>query len=81
MESPIKFFAGLKLYFDIRSKPNVYLCKTALITGKVRLDIIKFDDWLHVKHGNYEVDKNVSMAQLVAKEYGISARSFIEDHI
>lgn len=79
--SPIKFYKGLQKYFGITNNVNQYLCKTFLMTGKVRLDTIKFDKWLHNKHGNYEVDLNISMGQLIAKKYGISARVFVESYI
>ena len=81
MANPIEFFKGLKKHFNIINRPNDYLCKTFLVTREVKIDIIKFDEWLHDKHGNYEVNKNLSMGQLIAEEYGISARSFIEEYL
>lgn len=37
--------------------------------GKPVLDIIKFDDWLHEKYGNYE-DAGHSMHTLLIEHYG-----------
>ena len=80
MENPLDFFKGLKMYFGIFS-PNDYLCKTVLITRVVKIDIIKFDDWLHGKYGNYEIDNNMSMSQIISKKYGIEAKVFIEKYL
>ena len=80
MSNPLDFFKGLKTYFGI-SSPNDYLCKTFLITRVVKIDIIQFDEWLHGKYGNYEIDNNMSMAQIISKKYGIEAKVFIEKYL
>jgi len=42
------------------------------------IDIIKFDDWLHEKHGNYE-DSGQSMEELIREKYGEKGVKLIED--
>jgi hypothetical protein len=72
----MEMFQGLRTHFKL-PQPNRYLCPTALIQKKGVLDIIKFDDWLHTQHGQYE-DKGMSMKECIRKEYGENAVSFVE---
>ena len=71
------FYSGLKKYFNI-TKPNEFLDITMLSLGKVCIDSFAFDDWLHKKHGEYEIDEGLSMKEAISKYYGKSAASFIE---
>lgn len=77
--NPHLFYQGLTNYFHVES-PNKFLCPASLIFGKIKLDIVKFDDWLHRKHGDYE-DEGMSMSDLILSEYGKSAHSFIKEHL
>lgn len=77
--NPTELYTGLRDYFSIAS-PNKYLCKTALLTGKVKIDILALDDFLHKKHGDYE-DENLSMSMLIEREYGPDAHSFVMAYV
>jgi len=43
---------------------------------KICIDIIKFDDWLHSKYGDYETD-NKSMQEIVIEHYGTEGDELI----
>ena len=49
----------------------IQLCK------EVKLDVISFDDWLHEKHGEYEVD-GLSMSEAIDKFYSVDASLFVK---
>ena len=68
-----KFFAifgiGFKEFYDgMMSVALKHLC----------IDIIKFDDWLHEKYGNYE-DSGQSMKELIQEKCGEKGVKLIED--
>jgi len=46
-------------------------------TKKVSIDLLKFDDWLHSIHGEYE-DKGYSMETFIKEEYGNEACLFFK---
>jgi hypothetical protein len=56
---------------------NEFLDPLSTITLKPILDIFKFDDFLHEKHGNYE--KKMSMKKLLETHYGEEAILFFEE--
>lgn len=71
----IEFGQGLRKHFGIRNgKP--YLCQVELMTRQVRLDPLALDDWLHQQHGEYEDERNLSMAMLITEEYGPAAHDW-----
>jgi len=43
-----------------------------MLFESITIDILKFDDFLHQKHGNYE-DKGKSMNDIVIEHYGENA--------
>jgi hypothetical protein len=45
-------------------------------TGKYVLDLMKFDDWLHV-HKGYDEEKHGSMKDFIEKEVSVGACHFI----
>ena len=47
------------------------------LTGKIELDILKLDDLLHERHGEYEEDDK-SMKDIIVQEYGVIANSFVD---
>lgn len=51
------------------------------ITGRPCIDLFKFDDWLHEKHGDYETERGMSMRDLLIEEYGQAVCNFIEDNL
>ena len=54
------FGVGFKPFYD-------GLVSVAL--GYLNIDILKFDEWLHKKHGNYE-DSGKSRNDIVREHYG-----------
>jgi hypothetical protein len=68
-----EFFPGL--YF------NEYMdALLSVAYGGPKIDIGKFDDYLHDRHGDYESD-GLSMESLLTKEYGGNAARFIRELI
>jgi hypothetical protein len=51
---------------------------TALMmcTGRIELDLIKLDDLMHERHGDYE-DSELSMSDIISQEYGTVANAFV----
>ena len=47
------------------------------ITGKIELDILKLDDLLHERHGEYEQQAK-SMNDITIEEYGLLASAFVD---
>lgn len=73
-----KLLAGLKAFFDIGTDAAApYYCRLAAMRKEAKLDTIALDDLLHERHGDYE-DEGLSMRDLVAREYGDEAVTFIK---
>ncbi len=47
---------------------------------EVKLDVLKFDDWLHEKHGEYEAD-GLSMEEAIDKFYSVDATLFVKSFL
>ena len=71
-----ELFKGLQTHFKL-PHPQRYLCPTSLLQKKGVLDIIKLDDYLMEKHGDY-MDGKTSMKEFILKEYGEAAVKFVE---
>lgn len=57
---------------------HVYLDTTLmLITGRIEIDVLKLDDLLHERHGEYE-RKAKSMSDITIQEYGVMANAFVD---
>lgn len=50
------------------------------ISKEVKLDVLKFDDWLHEKHGEYEAD-GLSMGEAIDKFYSVEASVFVKSFL
>ncbi len=46
-------------------------------TGKIELDLLKLDDLLHERHGEYE-NNTKSMGDITLQEYGAVANAFVD---
>lgn len=73
------FKRDLDVIFDL-SLSEVYDPIMSLVAMFPKLDIIKFDEILHDRHGNYENSKQ-SMNDIVLKHYGSEGVKFIENHL
>ena len=73
-----EFVKGMDRHFGIRSGVQEYVdTMVSAIADKILMDIVKFDEWLHEQHGEYEKEKGMSMAELLKKEYGQAAHDFV----
>lgn len=69
------FYRVFGIYVD-----QFYDPLTSIISNRIIIDIIKFDEWLHSKYGNYE-DNGMSMEDLVREHYGVRGVELIKDLI
>ena len=70
---------NFEAYFSV-SFERFYNGMMSVISKKLTIDIFKFDDWLHEKHGDYEKD-GLSMSGIIYRKYGKEANEFIESLI
>jgi len=79
----LKDFDGrLRELFDIKSNPRSYLCILTWMANKsVVMDTMALDVLLHERHGEYETEKGMSMAELIEHEYGEGARLWVQSMI
>jgi len=52
-----------------------------LMTNTISFDIIKLDDTMHKLYGDYDVNDDKSMSDLIEEKYGKEAVDFIFDII
>jgi len=52
----------------------------SVFSRSLKIDMFKFDDYLHKKHGQYE-NEGLSMNTAIIKYYGKPAKDFIESLI
>lgn len=72
----LEFHKGMKTHFGIRNAGR-FLDPFFLRLGKNKLDILKFDDWLHAQFGEYDAEgTNTSMKDLIANKFGADAVAF-----
>ena len=76
-----EFAMLMKNYFGIKAANKFIDTTMTQIFDRIVLDIIAFDDFLHEKHGEYEEEQGISMSELITKEYGAAANSFIDQMI
>ena len=72
-----EFAMLMKSFFGIKAANRFIDPTMTQILGKITLDLFALDDYLHTKHGEYEEEQGISMSELITKEYGASANSFI----
>lgn len=65
--------------FGIGFKP-FYDGLISIASKKLCIDILKFDDWLHEKYGDYE-NEGKSMDDIVREKYGEKGVKLIEELI
>ena len=62
-------------YFGVSFRP-FYDGMMSVIFKHLMVDVIKLDDWLHTKWGDYEAE-GMSMRGCIRKHYGEDAEKFI----
>jgi len=77
----LPFFNGMKEHFGITKEASTFLDTTMLALGKVSIDMLQLDFWLHGMVGEYEEDEGLSMKEAVSKHYGERAVKFIEQFV
>lgn len=75
---PKDFCSGMNTFFKIPEKDAIKFADEILtsVYRSVKIDLFKFDLWLHEKHGEYE-EKGMSMSDIIKLEYGKLAYEFI----
>lgn len=63
-------------YFDLRIS-DFYEKLLSIGFQRITIDVVKFDNWLHIKHGDYE-SKGLSLKDVIISNYGIEAYNFID---
>lgn len=71
------FTSQMNTLFNLKNGHNYLDGNMMMLTRKIELDLMKFDDLMHERHGNYEEDLNYSLSDLVAREYGVMAHYFL----
>jgi hypothetical protein len=71
-----EFSKKMNEYFRMKNGHKYLDTLLMLLTGKIELDILKLDDLLHERHGEYEL-QGKSMGDLTIEEYGAKANAFI----
>lgn len=84
MKTPLQTFCeNMLLHFRIPRRGGAvkYICPISTAAKREpRLDILKLDELLHKRHGDYE-DQGLSMSDLITKEYGEEANQFVRQQI
>ena len=78
IRSMTEFAMLMKSFFGIKAANRFIDPTITQLSGKIALDLFALDDYLHAKHGGYEAEQGISMSELITKEYGASANSFID---
>jgi hypothetical protein len=80
MKRPIsipEFAKQMNALFQIKNGHTYLDTYLMQLTGKIELDILKLDDLLHERHGEYE-NNIMSMCDIALLEYGAVANAFID---
>lgn len=72
---PQEYFKGMRDYFNIENPADFY-DKYYLNQKVIKLDILKFVDWLEKNHGPI-YDDNVSLHDEVVNRFGAEACTFL----
>lgn len=67
------------LIFGIRMGKFIDNMRSA-VEGRPVINLFKFDDWLHEKHGNYDMGE-LSMQDIIIKYYGNEANEIVKRFI
>lgn len=72
-------FGKMKRLFGIEN-PTEFAWATTYLLRDWRIDVIKFDALMHERHGKFE-EKGMSTYEIVEKEYGTEALSWLKRSI
>ena len=76
------FRKGMQKHFGLSTTAaGEFMDPIFIQLGKqVKLDVLKFDDWLHEKHGEYEND-GLSMSEAIDRFYSVDASLFVRSFL
>ena len=76
------FMLSMKIHFGLDKKEaHKFIDHLMFLADKgFKLDLMKFDNFLHKKFGEYEEEKNFSMKDLIEAKYGEAAVHFVESN-
>jgi len=77
----VPFYKGMKKHFGITHGANEYIDEWSVLRGKLSIDVIKFDGWLHEQIGEYEIEEGLNMREAIAKHFGTQAMRFVEGYL
>jgi len=72
--TPQEYCKGMRDYFNIEN-PTEFYEKYFLSQKIIKLDMLKFMDWLEENHG--PTDNNVSLSEEIVNRFGEEAHAFI----
>lgn len=76
-KSKQEFLAGFLLHFKTNGMPFIDVFASKM-SGECKLNIIKFDDYIQKKHGDYEP---LSLSAYIGLTYGVEAEDFVRKFI
>lgn len=71
------YYKGMKEFFGITNAGRFLDGELSLATRVPHMDVIKFDDWVHGRTGDYE-EKGQSMREAITAQWGEEAAFFVE---
>jgi hypothetical protein len=76
-----EFHKQLRAHFKLNENAGKYLdSQLTMLTRSPKLGIIKLDDLLHERHGEYE-GEGLSMKECIDKHYSPAASAFVKSLI
>ena len=73
-----EFTKQLNDNFNIHNGHAYLDARLMILTRQLELDVLKLDDLLHERHGNYEQKLGLSMSELINQKYGSTANTFVD---
>lgn len=70
-----EYFKGMREHFGI-DKPGEFMDELFLVTGRLKVDLEKFDSWVTKVYGDYG-SKGFSLGDEVEQKFGKEAKHFI----
>ena len=74
---PMDYYRGMHKHFIINQAARFLDENYLVMHRQIRIDLVKFDDWLHKQLGDYKG----SIKMVIKTNYGDDAAKFIEELI
>jgi hypothetical protein len=72
-----EFTKRMNEFFKLKNGHTYLDTSLMQLTGQLELDVLKLDDLLHERHGEYEHEAK-SMTDITIQEYGVMANAFVD---